>query len=156
MLYDLPPEALSENVCKFFWKFSVFECTLKTRGFLKGSEDYAQPDWDKFTKEIDGRFKEIRVTGFEEACRKLESKPPKRQMVKESRLGWREIKRKEGQSYDSYIIALVKTVRNNLFHGGKYPDGPVEEIERDNELIDAALVVLEGLSQLLKKVKADV
>lgn len=145
----LPPSALNKNVCTFFWKFSVLECALKTGGFLESYRGYAKPDWDKFAEKVDGRFEGITVAGFKEACKKLELKPPKRQIVRENRLGWKKTNRKKGQSYESFIIDLVKTVRNNLFHGGKYPDGPVEEISRDSELIDAALIVLEGLFKLL-------
>lgn len=55
-----------------------------------------------------------------------------------------------GISDEQYVIELLKTVRNNLFHGGKYPDGPVEEIARNREILRASLVVLAGFYHLLK------
>lgn len=153
MPFDLPPEVLGENVCKFFWKFSVIEYALKKNGFLKGSKSYVQPDWNKFAQKIDGCFGDVTIVGFEEACCKLKENPPKQQIIDGNRLGWGEPKEQGGKSSEEYIVCLVKRIRNNLFHGGKYPSGLVDSIERDSELIDAALVVLEGLLQLLKKVE---
>lgn len=45
-------------------------------------------------------------------------------------------------------LLLLRTVRNNLFHGGKYPDGPVDEIPRNKAILGAALAVLEGCFEL--------
>jgi hypothetical protein len=36
----------------------------------------------------------------------------------------------------------VRTVRNNLFHGGKSPSRPISEPARDQRLLESSLVVL--------------
>ena len=55
-----------------------------------------------------------------------------------------------------YLLRVVRDVRNNLFHGGKYPAsyGSVEEIARDGTLVDAATTVLERCLVLHDKVRA--
>lgn len=142
----------NENVCELFWKFSVFERDLKAKGFLKGPEDRVAVDWKTFGNKIDGLFNLVTTPGFEEACCKLKAKPPRVQVVSEKRLGWKDPEQQGDQPLELYVLKLIKTIRNNLFHGGKYPDGPVEDIERDSELIDSALVVLAGFSQILERV----
>ncbi len=59
MAYTLPPQALDHNI-EFFWKFSIFECALKREVFLKaGRNNAAEPDWDKFGREVQGRFSQV-------------------------------------------------------------------------------------------------
>jgi len=62
----------------------------------------------------------------------------------EGTLGWAETKRGPSEREEEFLVRLVRTIRNNLFHGGKfpYPDGPVQDVARDRELINSALVVL--------------
>lgn len=47
-----------ELVFKFFIAFSLFEKALKENGFhrAKGNSEDIQPDWDKFSKDIDNQF----------------------------------------------------------------------------------------------------
>lgn len=40
------------------------------------------------------------------------------------------------------MLRLVRVVRNNLFHGGKYQSGPFDEIARNENLLEAAITVL--------------
>jgi hypothetical protein len=49
---------------------------------------------------------------------------------------------------EHYVLELVKAVRNNLFHGGKYPEEHIEELERNAVLLRAALRILDGCYQL--------
>jgi len=66
MTYRLPPDALDRDlVLNFFWKFSVFECALKREGYLKpGWNNAAEPDWNRFGRDIQGRFQQISSPGF--------------------------------------------------------------------------------------------
>ncbi|HJX12988.1 MAG TPA: hypothetical protein VJ377_05605, partial [Dehalococcoidales bacterium] len=45
------------------------------------------------------------------------------------------------------LIYIIKQVRNNLFHGGKFPDpiGPVGDPTRDPSLIKHSITVLKHL-----------
>lgn len=129
MSYDAPPDSLDRSlVFDFFWKFSVFECALKREGFLRsGRNKAAEPDWKKFRKSIRGRFPEVILNGFKEAVRALIEASPCRQIVCERRLGWEDLFRMDDESEEEFVLRLVSAVRNNLFHGGKYPDGLITE-----------------------------
>ncbi len=150
MPYDAPPDCIDRDlVLEFFWKFSVFECALKRERFLRvGRNDAAQPDWQRFGESIRGRFGEVRVDGFQEAVRALTEAAPRRQVVRNGQLGWDNLQRGPGESEEEFVLRLVKTARNNLFHGGKYPDGPVPEVARNRAILRAALRVLEGCYEL--------
>ena len=144
MGYDLGPDALGGDlVCRFFWQFSVFECALKREGFLhEGFHGEAQADWAAFADSIVGRFGSVRWLAFEGALELLESQPPRHQVVNNGRLAWEGTLPGNGESRERFVLRLVRVVRNNLFHGGKYPDGPIPQVERDSNLISAALEVL--------------
>jgi hypothetical protein len=73
MPYDAPPDILDRDlVFDFFWKFSAFECALKREGFLEsGRNDGAQPNWSDFGKRVRGRYREVRLDGFQDALRAL-------------------------------------------------------------------------------------
>jgi len=43
------------------------------------------------------------------------------------------------------VLLSVRTVRNNLFHGGKFPDGVITDPLRDEQLIRDCLAFLKGL-----------
>ena len=155
MTYNLPPHALDRDlVLAFFWKYSVFECALKREGFLRaGRNKSAEPDWDRFGHEIQGRFAQVSIPGFTEAVAKLVRLSPRRQVVRDGRLAWDLVGRQPGDSDEAYILRLLRTTRNNLFHGGKYPDGPVKEVARQGDVLRSALAVLDGCYELHVGVK---
>lgn len=150
MTLRLPPNVLDGNlVLDFTWKFSVFECALKREGFLRRRRDNgAEPDWYRFGREMRGRFAQVSNPGFAEAVGKLQLLAPRRQVVCDGRLGWDAIVQRDDESEEMYVLRLPKAARNNLFHGGKYPDGPVEEVARDRDILRAALVILDGCYEL--------
>ncbi len=49
------------------------------------------------------------------------------------------------ESQDEYLLRLVRTVRNNLFHGGKYPypECVVEDAARNRGLLEDSLAILD-------------
>lgn len=126
MTFKLPPDGLDRDlVLEFFWKFSVFECALKREGFLRiGPKNGAEPDWDSFGKEVQGRFAQVAYPGFAQAVGKLKQLSPQRQVVQGNCLAWAPIVQGHDESEEAFVLRLLKTARNNLFHGGKYPDGP--------------------------------
>ncbi len=150
MTFALSASALDrELVFEFFWKFSVFECALKREGFLRtGGDDAAEPDWSRFGRAIEGQFTQVSVKGFREAVAELGHLSPQRQIVRDSRLTWVPIVRKESDSDEVFTLRLLKTARNNLFHGGKYPDGPIDEIARNRKILCAAIMILDGCYEL--------
>ncbi len=144
MNWNLPPDELDrELVFEFFWRFSVFECALKATGFVRarGMSDAAEADWDLFAQEID--FRKCSTPGLPQAVTALRQLNPKRQVFRGGRLVWEEQAPTKNKG-EQYTIELLKRVRNNLFHGGKYPDGPIGQVERDQKILRAALTILNG------------
>ena len=149
MSFPLPPDALDRDlVFEFFWKFSVFECALKRSGFLKKKKKIAEPDWDDFASKIDDQFNALDSPGFREAVAKIIRLSPRRLMNRELKLKWEPMERELNQTDAVYVSRLLRNVRNNLFHGGKYPDGQQFEIARDREILRTALTILDGYYEL--------
>jgi hypothetical protein len=132
-----------ERVLEFFAYFSRFEYSLKRSGFLMPGEN-ANPNWDKFANSIRGHFAKIHDATFVNAATFLLAEPPKTQVVLGNDLGWEETTRRNGEHDEKFTSRLIRTVRNNLFHGGKYPypAGPMPDAGRNRRLLDAALTVL--------------
>lgn len=150
MSYDLPPDALDRDlVFEFFWRFSVFECALKREGFVK-ADGYgnALPNWDAFASAISDQLQTLEYPNLHESLTLLREKPPRRQVVDGQRLAWESVKVDPEKPSEIYIVKLVQVIRNNLFHGGKYPDGPIADVERDQQLLRAALHVIEAFYEL--------
>jgi hypothetical protein len=153
MSFILPPDALDRDlVFEFFWKFSVFECALKREGFLRLDRPTAEANWTAFGKDITQKFEKVETIGFAAAAAKLRELSPRKQINRNGILGWEKIDQRD-ESNAVYTLHLLKTVRNNLFHGGKYPDGGILEVSRDTEILRAALAVLEGCYELHGGVK---
>ena len=156
MGYALPPDLNKDLVLEFFWIFSVFECALKREHFLKHKEDDApaEANWIEFANRIRGKLGTAPDRSFVGGVARLRQLAPRKQIVRNSGLAWKTQKQDAGESDEAYTIRLVTTVRNNLFHGGKYLDGDEFEVARDRDILSAALAVLNGLSCLDPDIKA--
>lgn len=69
-------------------------------------------------------------------------------------LDWVDTRQGTGESNERYVLRLVTTIRNNLFHGGKYPKAPVSEVARNKKLLDAGIVVMNHCLELSDPVRA--
>ncbi len=147
----------SEIVLQFFVTFSRFEYALKRAGFVRrGDHNNASADWCRFARErLDARLADITDTEFEEARSYLLHEPPRKQIFVESEeiMQWRANSQRSRECEAEYLLRLVKDVRNNLFHGGKYPDGPVSNQARNKRLLQACLTILEKCLSLDADVK---
>ncbi len=132
-----------------FAAFAAAEHDLKAMGFIRrGSED-AQADWDEFARAIKRRFRVDRPVQIAKAWQFLTGNPPRKQVIRDGRLEWLAVARPAGLSDAEYGLLLVRRVRNNLFHGGKFIVGGTRQPDRDRELVDASFRILEfarGLS----------
>jgi len=149
----------TQVVFEFFVVFSRFEYALKRTGYLKTPDGLAEASWDKFADELEGQFATLSTPEFKHSQRFLCDHPPKRQWVEARVLRWQETPR-NGKSDEKYTLRLVRNVRNNLFHGGKYPtpDGPVSEPGRDRDLLRACVEILRACLSLnaeLERVYSD-
>jgi hypothetical protein len=146
-----------ELILQFFVFFSRFEYALKRAEFVKSvskSNNTALPDWDRFAKKLENSLVSITDIKFVEAKAYLLKHPPQKQMRRpDNSLEWDDNER-NGQSETEYVLRLVKSVRNNLFHGGKYPDKPVSgQVLRNRKLLQACLTILENCLPLNVKVE---
>jgi hypothetical protein len=130
-------------VFHFFSLFSRFEYALKRGGFLRHGKT-AKPNWEAYSKTLLGSFSKVNDEGFKKACDYLKDLPPRRQVVVQHRMDWEDTIQESGEFMERYLLRLVRIVRNNLFHGGKYPYsfGPTRTADRNRRLLEASVVIL--------------
>jgi hypothetical protein len=135
-----------ELTLAFFVFFSRFEYALKAAGKATARRgDAAEANWQIVELAL-------RQAGAEQLGRVrakagiLLTDPPRKQVFTNGELQWRSA----GPSGDEAqnLVASVKRVRNNLFHGGKYSPAGVDLSPRSVELVQRAKAVLEELLQL--------
>lgn len=148
----------SELVLQFFVTFSRFECALKRARFVRGDGyNNALPDWPKFANEKGNALLEDTTDmEFIEARAFLLREPPRKQILVRSGnyMQWRDNTKQDREGDAEYLLRLVRDVRNNLFHGGKYPEEPVSGRRlRHSTLLQACLTILEKCLSLDDDVK---
>ncbi len=137
------------RVFRFLALFARWECALKRSEYVRGGgHGEASADWGRFADDVAGAIGGIAVEGYTAARDYLLNHPPRQQCVVGRGVQWRPNPRRADESDARYLLRVVRDVRNNLFHGGKYLGGPVEELARDRQLIDSATRVLEALAEL--------
>jgi len=137
---------------KFFFIFSRFEYALKRSRYTKGDEKSVEANWTKFGNDVKEVFHKTSCPELTEAISYLKENPPKKQVLKNNTLDWDCPEEKQDIQR---LIDAVKRVRNNLFHGGKYPlpAEPVTDPSRNRELIKHSITVLKYLLYSSDKVK---
>ena len=138
-------------IFQFFWKFSAMECALKRSGFLQ-EKVWADADWNKFAAKIGSNTNAGISPDFDKAIAKLIELSPQRQTQIKGQLGWKHVARTAKDTDVTYAITLLKTARNNLFHGGKFPGGLQAEVARDHQILRAALAILDGCYDLCPEI----
>ena len=142
---------------EFFRDFSYCEYALKRAGLYRRDRNDAQPNWKCFAESAPVR----RVldnpvdTGLKEAIEYILEHPPKKQVIENGDLVWRD--RKPGATRRSdQLLELVRRVRNNLFHGEKLHmllGGSDGDPDRDKKLLKAGRQVLHCCKEILDKEK---
>ncbi|MFA5863671.1 MAG: hypothetical protein WC975_03195 [Phycisphaerae bacterium] len=132
----------------FFCGFARFEYALKRAGYLKENEKRVMLDWDSFAKDISGKLDKDPDPKLKKAIEYLTVHPPKKQVVKEKKLGWQDISKIDSKGIEAWILRVIRTIRNNLFHGGKFTGKPVEEVARNDKLLNASVIVLRKIVRL--------
>jgi hypothetical protein len=144
-------------VLEFSARYTRMEWALKSGGFLrsKKSGSRAKADWDEYAETIRGKLRGVPAAGA--AIDLLTANPPREQRVDSGgELGWKVVDRREYKSEEGYLLRLVRTVRNNLFHGGLYaePVGRMEEPARNRALLEACMVILNACVELSPEFKS--
>lgn len=122
--------------------FSRFEYALKQTGkYATGDLNGVKADWDKFARDHAQQFDPNKTSELKTAIDYLKAKPPKKQILKNGSLDWKNVPN-QNIPLLKLILDAVRRVRNNLFHGGKFQNGPEEEPGRDRELLNSCITVL--------------
>ena len=138
---------------EFFVLFSRFEYALKRSGFLKLDKPAAEANWDGFAIEVQDSFARVQDSNVVIALQYYEDHPPRKQLQQNGVLRWSEpLKHGDGEKQLVYLCRAVSTVRNNLFHGGKFPQLPVADPSRDQDLLRHGRELLFALVELNKNV----
>jgi len=136
---------------RFFFVFSRFEFALKQAMYLKVGTR-AEPNWECFSNDVKDRYVPGTDKELDNAIAYLCEKPIRRQIVSGDALMFEAIGR-GNQTDIEFAIQSVQMIRNNLFHGGKFPSGPVCDPGRDAKLLSSGLVILARCLEWHKNVR---
>jgi hypothetical protein len=146
----------------FFVFFSRMEFALKRTGYLERPRKAdgplkainAKASWDEFGNRWGTTFDQKSSKDLAVAVNYFRGKPPRKQIVENNTLDWSPPEDgqqvKEDELLKWLLVNCVCRVRNNLFHGGKFPDpvGPVPDPGRDRDLIHNSMVILSAALSL--------
>jgi hypothetical protein len=153
---SLSPEG-QRTVLEFFLVFARFEYALKrSTRFLRARkrDSGAEPNWKKFACEIEATYPHLDGDDFKQAREYILSRPPQRQVVdNNNKLDWQKLVQGEATEI-SFLLECIRTMRNNLFHGGKFPGLVVNGSERDLPLLSNGVVVLRAVATLDEEVRS--
>jgi hypothetical protein len=145
-----------QTVMEFFIVFSRFEFALKRTGYLKRHNGKAEPDWRKFEMIHKDEFDPEKEPELTEAWNYIYRDPPQKQVVVDGELDFEVDEQLKSKSLFEKATIAVRTVRNNLFHGGKFPrSGIVDEPARKTALLKKCTLLLEEMLELDPKVKTE-
>jgi len=125
----------------FFLVLSRLEFALKLTGYLTADKKGVKPDWDRFATTIKKTFDSESNEELSIAIQYYLGFPPQKQIFKNGKLDWATSPPKNSSEIERAII-LIRRVRNNLFHGGKYNQQAHDETARNEELLKMGITIL--------------
>lgn len=137
----------------FFVCFSRFEYALKRAGYATGNSNGINADWKRFAQELEYRFDPNENEKLSEAVSYLEAHPPRKQVLVEDQIRFVQAGGLKERLNTSQLVDIIYIIRSNLFHGGKYPNGPEGEPARNTMLLRSSLIVLRQFLSLNAQVK---
>ena len=135
-----------EMTLEFLATFARFEFALKKAGYARGDDSQVSANWDAFTNDV-AKIDAAVLAPVLASSQYVQQYPPKKQILDHGVIRWVARQGTSGSAIGDVLLS-VRTVRNNVFHGGKFPDGAVAEPLRDETLIRECVVVLQGLLEL--------
>lgn len=134
--------------CEFFVCFSRLEYALKRAGYYGLSRNFLNVDWKRFCSDFSDRFCVDSSEELRKSFDYFESFPPRNQIIRNRKLSWSKPLLKGDSTELDWLVRVVRCVRNNLFHGGKFQSEEIEEPTRNAKLISHSVVVLKCLATL--------
>lgn len=142
----IPPQLAEE----FLHTFTRMEYALKASGdFADGGDTRVQAAWDRFANDIDTAFRSIADNQFQAAVDLLLTEPARRQIL----TGFSPLVLDPNATKAQRTLLVVRTVRNNVVHGGKIQPEGENEAGRNERLVASSLTVLEHAKELNNKVR---
>jgi hypothetical protein len=141
---------LKNLIYDFFFNFSRFEFTLKVYKYRTPGRfnNNAEADWKGFIRDFEKAYKPC------ESANQLLSLPPRRQIIKNGNLDWDDLSFNKDDSLLKRVAISIKTIRNNLFHGGKHGDRFWDDPDRITFLLKNGNRVIDQLSNLHGELRA--
>ena len=141
---DITPE-LERAAFEFSYWFARFEFCLKEAAFLKSDRPgkKAEPNWDMFV-----RAKRSAYALSADATALLKAAPQQQVMTGKATLAWKDISFDANEHDLQKMAILLRTVRNNLFHGGPRAATSWDDANHAVALLGHATVVLDELATL--------
>ena len=152
-------DEIEKDVFEFFYVFSRFEFALKEAGYIctpRKTSDNAMPYWDGFVKDYKDKYKpDININ---DSVKYLLSNPPQKQKVYDDGQGhlkttWGDFNIDTNAPALKTLTDIVKTIRNNLFHGGKYGNKGWDNQERVSLLLKHSSTVLKEWLSLKEEIE---
>jgi hypothetical protein len=140
----IPPEL----ACEFLAVFSRMEYALKSTNYAAGGEKKVDPAWDSFANDINQEFLALAQQDVVKARDYLLVHPPRKQVLQGNTIAFIDQVIDPHQTQTQQVLLMVRTVRNNLFHGGKYSPEGEQEAGRNNLLVTYGLGILVACSKL--------
>ncbi len=135
----MPPEL----ACECLAVFARVEYALKATGeYAAGGEDGVSANWDRFANDIDESFCAVEDERFWSAVDYLLTHPPRKQVLRQGTTIFVNQQIDTNQSKAQQTLLMIRSVRNNLFHGGKHLPHGEQEAGRNARLVSSALTVL--------------
>jgi hypothetical protein len=122
---------------EFFVVFSRFEYALKRDGHV---HENGNINWDQAANKFEAAYSEA-AKEFSTRASYLHGHPPQKMILTTAGVAWRALDTST-ISETRRALLFLGTIRNNLFHGGKWPDGPKYGVERDHRLVEDALKII--------------
>lgn len=140
-------DALSMDL---FRTFARCEYALKAAGFYVGRND-VKADWRTFANSIGNALDDALDPALSTSIDYIRNHPPRKQVIRDERLDWDDTA-PEAASNADLLLAYVRRVRNNLFHGGKF-NGQWFEPERSTHLLTHSLCILQQVIEMNPRVR---
>ena len=136
---------LFEQAFEFFYWFSRFEFCLKENKYLESEKEgsKALPGWDKFVNAFSSNY-----TQSDNAKKFVSLKPLQQKVGKNNSLVWSDINLANDNQLQQ-VVRTLKTIRNNLFHGGKHSVEGWDDIKRTEELLVMGVQVMKEIVQMV-------
>jgi hypothetical protein len=135
---------------QFFIFFSRFEYALKKDSrYLKSGTGDAQPNWDSFASNNAKFFMVNASSSLADAVNYFKTKPPRKQLCINGEMTWSDpVQYNESEPLLVWLLRVIRIVRNNQFHGGKFARLPIPEPSRDQDLLANTITILDSCLNL--------